>query len=64
MPDQDIEHLKERARYTKYAAIIMIILGVLFIGSLFGDILFVSGLLVALYWYFTQDKIDHQKEIK
>jgi hypothetical protein len=61
MPEDDIEQLKKKAKYSKYAAIIMLILGVPFRGLL-GDLLIVGGLIVALYWYFTQEKIDNQKE--
>jgi hypothetical protein len=60
MPEQDIEHLKKRAKYLKYAAFIMVVIGFLTIGILIGYILIVAGLFVALYWYLTQNKIDLQ----
>ena len=60
MPAQNIEQLKKRAKYSKYAAFIMVVIGILTIGSLIGPILMVGGLIVALYWYLTQNKIDLQ----
>jgi hypothetical protein len=60
MPEQDIEHLKKRAKFLKYAAFIMVVIGFLTIGILIGYILIVAGLFVALYWYLIQNKIDLQ----
>jgi uncharacterized membrane protein SpoIIM required for sporulation len=64
MPEQDIEQLKKRAKYSKYAAFIMVVIGFFTIGILIGYILIVGGLFVGLYWYITQNKIDLQNLIK
>jgi hypothetical protein len=64
MPEQDIEQLKKRAKYSKYTAFIMVVIGFFTIGILIGYILIVGGLFVALYWYLTQNKIDLQNLIK
>jgi uncharacterized membrane protein SpoIIM required for sporulation len=60
MSEQDIEELKKRAKYSKFAALIMVVIGFLTIGILIGYVLIVGGLIVALYWYLVQNKIDLQ----
>jgi len=58
MTEDNLESLQQNAKISKYAAILMVVIGVLTIGSVIGDLLFIGGLFVALYWYFTQSKID------
>jgi|GEM_PF-2922418 uncharacterized membrane protein SpoIIM required for sporulation len=63
MPEQNIEQLKKRAKYSKYIAFFMVVIGILTIGNLVGQILIVLGLIVACFWYLTQNKIDLQNLI-